>query len=357
MGKTTTKILVALAAVFVILAVLQTRRQATVGPETAEVSALFPNLDLAAVASVYIARAGTEVTLRRTDDGRWGVEQRAGYPVDAERLRRLVLGIAQLRARDRLTENPDKYAALGLEEPPEAGTIALRDAEGNDLAVVRLGQAKQAKGAAGLTGQFIRINDDPAVYLVTSAPTADTVVTAWLDRALLELAADQVVEVAADYPGGGFTAARTQPSDPLTLTTPLPGGRKANSGALGDLGRALVNLDSEDVLPEADPATADLAFDRSFAARTVEGLRYRVALAERDGTYYARLGAEALPVSPATDEEPATSGDDTPPVAPATADPAVADAFVKHHHGWTYIIPKHAYDRLTKTLEDLLTDE
>lgn len=355
MGKTSTKVLIALAALFVVLAVLQIRRQGDSGPEAVQARGLFPHLDLAAVAAVQFEQADGSVTLRRGDDGVWGVDQRAGYPVDGEKLRRLALGVVQLQARDRLTENPEKYATLGLAEPPQAGAITLRDAAGNALAHLRLGQTKQSKGAGGLTGQFVRVDDDPTVYLVTSAPTVDISTTAWLDRTLLELAADQVVEVAVDRPEGGFVAARQQPSDPLTLTSPLPSGRRVDSGALGDLGRALVNLRCDDALAAADPAAANLAFDIAFAARTVDNLRYRVALAARDGVYYARLGAEALPATATA--ETASSGESSPAVASKAGDPAVADAFTKRHQGWLYTIPKSTYDRLAKTREDLLVKE
>ncbi len=357
MGKTSTKIIVAFAAAFVLIAVFQARQKN--GSDLAEfpVQLLFPTLDLAAVASVQIDHVGAALTLRRGEGDRWGVEQRAGYPVDGEKLRRLGLGIAQLQARDRLTDNPDKYTALGLGDPPEGGTVRFQDADGTALAVLRLGQRKQAKGPGGASGQFVRAGDDPAVYLVASAPTADTGVTAWLDRTLLELAADQVVEISVARADGSFIASRQQPSDPLTLETPLPAGRSADSGALGDLGRALVNLSCDDVLAPGEAATTGLAFDVTFAARTADGLRYAVALAERDGTHYAHLEAEVLPTDPAaTGEETAVAGEEKSEATPTDPkpDPSAAETFNSRHQGWTYTIPQHTYDRLSKTLDDLL---
>ena len=360
MGKTSTKILVALAAAFVLIAVFQAGQENGTDLTETRTPLLFPELDLAAVASVQIAHAGAALTLRRTEADGWGVEQRAGYPVDGEKLRRLVLSLAQLQARDRLTDNPDKYATLGLGDPPEGGTVTLRDTDGNTLVLLRLGQRKQAKGPGGSSGQFVRTGDDPAVYRVASAPTADTGVTTWLDRTLLDLAADQMVEISVARKTGGFIASRQQPTDPLTLETPLPAGRSADTGALGDLGRALVNLSCDDVLAPGDPATEDLAFDVTFAAESADGLRYAVALAKRDGAHYVRLEAEVLPTDPAAAaEEPTVAGEEKNEVSPTDPKPdpsAAADTFNSRHQGWTYTIPQHTYDRLSKSLDDLLAD-
>ena len=358
MGKTSTKIIVALAAAFVLVAVFQAGQKN--GSDLAEFQAqlLFPELDLAAVASVQIENADATLTLRRTEASGWGVEQRAGYPVDGEKLRRLGLAIVQLQPRDRLTDNPDKYATLGLGDQPEGGTVRFQDADGTALAVLRLGQRKQAKGPGGSSGQFVRAGDDPAVYLVAAAPAADTGATTWLERELLNLAADQVVAVSVERKAGGFTASRKQPSDPLTLETPLPAGRSADSGALGDLGRALVNLSCDEVLAPDDPATTELAFDVTFFARTADNLRYAVALTERDGTHYARLQAAALPAEPEAEAALSSAGGEKSEATPTKPDPAAsAEAFNTRHQSWTYTIPQHTYDRLSKTLDNLLTDQ
>jgi hypothetical protein len=357
MGKTTSKIIIALAVVFVAIAVYQSRRNHPADPEQFQARSLFSALDLAAVASVQIERAGESVTLRRAEGDHWGVEQRGGYAVDREKLRRLALGMAQLQARDRLTADPEKYALLGLAEPPENGTVTLLNDAGNALATLRLGTFKAATGAGGSSGQFVRAGEDPAVYRVASAPTADTDATAWVDRKLLDLAADQVMRVEVARAGGGFTAARRQPSDPLTLETALPKGRTADSSALGDLGRALVNLSCDDVLAADDGSTAGLAFDVAFAAESADGVRYTVALAEKDGKRYARLEAAAV-ASPATAATKATDGQASEPAtAPAqeASDPqAAVKAFNQRHRGWTYTLPQYTYDRLDKSLENLL---
>ncbi|HSH70640.1 MAG TPA: DUF4340 domain-containing protein, partial [Deferrisomatales bacterium] len=224
MGKTTTKIIIVLAVAFVAIAVFQARHQGGNNPDEVRPQQLFPQLDLAVVAAVQLEHAGASLTLRRGEGDSWGVEQRAGYPVDGEKLRRLALGIAQLQARDRLTANPEQYATLGLADPPEGGIVTLQGADGNALAVLRLGQHKQAKSPGGASGQFVRVDDDPAVYLVANAPAADTGPTTWVDRKLLDLAADQVIGVAVTRPKGSFVASRQQPTDPLTLETPLPKG-------------------------------------------------------------------------------------------------------------------------------------
>ena len=63
---------------------------------------------------------------------------------------------------------------------------------------------------------------------------------------------------------------------------------------------------------------------------------------------------------PAPDPEAAADGEAEEESAPAEAGAdagATADTFNGRHGGWSYTIPKYVFDRLDKSLDDLLADE
>jgi hypothetical protein len=118
-----------------------------------------------------------------------------------------------------------------------------------------------------------------------------------------------------------------------------------------------VNLTCDDVLTAADPAVAGLTFSATFAATTAEGVRYTLHLAEHEGSHYLRTEASAE-APPTTVEEAGKAEDSAGEANASKADPAADVAsFNARHAGWTYAIPKHTYDRLAKSLDDLLTEE
>ena len=122
-----------------------------------------------------------------------------------------------------------------------------------------------------------------------------------------------------------------------------------------------MNLSADDVLAADDPATAALAFDVAFSAESAPGVRYTIALAEQDDKHYARLEAKAVPAKPETGAEeaptaaePGEAPSDTAPAAEKADPEATATVFNQRHHGWTYTLPQHSYQRLAKNLDDVL---
>jgi hypothetical protein len=253
MRKTPNKIVLVAAAVAVAAAVLLTRKQEETTAKRFETKKLFEAVDIDQLGEVQIVDGDETITLRKLSTREWGVASRANFPVDDERLRRLVLSVLNLEAVDRLTSNPEKYPRLGVGDEPENGRLLLRDGEGQILAGLYLGKRRESKDTEGgfgpPRGQFVRAEDDPAVYVSNEALMVDKQPAQWLKRDLLSVQGEELSRIEVDHPNAAedFILVRSAPEDPFELETAVPPGRKLKSGALGSVSRALANLKLEDV--------------------------------------------------------------------------------------------------------------
>ena len=69
------------------------------------------------------------VTLRRAGD-QWTLAQRAGYPADASKVRKLLLSLADAKIVEEKTSDPANFSIIGVNDPSEPG------AAGTDITVI-----------------------------------------------------------------------------------------------------------------------------------------------------------------------------------------------------------------------------
>jgi hypothetical protein len=356
MGKTQTKIIVVLAVVAVAVAVFLTRQQEKESAPGFETRKLFENVAIDDLARVEIAGEDETITLRKISETEWGLASRNDYPVDSERLRRLVLAALNLEVIDRLTSNSAKYDRLGVGDEPENGRVALLGGTDKPLALLFLGKRREATnpegGFAPAVGQFVRAEGDPAVYVSKEVLSIDKQPAQWLRLNLIEVKADDLSRIQVEHRDANesFSQSRASTEDPFELEVSLPEGRKLKPGALGNVSRTLANLTLEDVMA-ADAAGAEgIEYESAYRALAKSGLVYEVKAGERDGKYYVRLSAvaEAVPQAKGVEEAESTPVSvEGPKVAEQVED------FNGRHGKWIYEVQKYAFDGLTKKLSDL----
>ncbi len=364
MGKANRKVVVILAVVVTVLAVVLARRGAERSGGEFQAGRLFPELEVGRVARVELLQGEAAATLEKVSETTWGLAERSGYPVDAERLRGLVLSVAGIEVVDRLTDNPEKYDRLGVGEAPEGGRLKLLDPDGAVLVDLRVGKGREVRGGQGAVpgeGQFLRVEGDPAVYAGKATLLMDTDPARWLRREILKVPAQDVrrFHVTHADPKANFAAARAGAEDPFQLETPPPAGKRLRSGTLAMASRALANLELDDVLPADGDEAAALEFGDAYEAVTASGVSYRVELAAKDAQYYVRVSAAAGEPPPAEPEGKAEGAEEgaAAPAEPVEDPKAVAEEVNERHAGWVYRVPSFAYDSLAKKLPDLLEDE
>jgi hypothetical protein len=294
-------IALAVAALVAICAALyfSTRRNAS--PEVQGLP-LLPSLagELNTVTSLSVTKgsATPAVTVHKQGE-QWTVAERANYPADVSKLRKLLVALSDAKIREEKTSDPANYSIIGVEDPTKAG------ATGAQIEVI----AKQGKqdvivGKPVEQGNFVRRVGEKSSYIVEPGISFEAEPRYWIDTRLLDIPADKIQSIQfkpdtgpaytvrrvtepAPKPGeakksapnaaaapAGASAAPAAPSAPLPVAVPasskfvlegVPSGRQAaDSNALAPSPTTFSNLNDDDVSASGDidfskPSTVTLA--------------------------------------------------------------------------------------------------
>jgi hypothetical protein len=202
------------------------------------------------VTSLSVRRGGatpTAVTVHE-QAGRWTVAERADYPADVSKLRKLLLALSDAKVVEEKTSNPASFPVIGVEDP------ALPGASGAQITVV----AKDGKHAVIIgkpfgEGNFARRAGENTSYSVEPGISFEAAPRYWIDPRLLDVAASNVLSVAVKPASGpAYTLHRAAAADPFTLDGIPPGRQAADAASLSASSTAFSGLTADDVAPAAD---------------------------------------------------------------------------------------------------------
>jgi hypothetical protein len=301
---------------------------------------LLPSLasDLNTVTSLSVLKgsATPSVTVHKQGE-QWTVAERANYPADVSKLRRLLLSLSDAKIREEKTSDPAKYSIIGVEDPTKPG------ATGAQIEVI----AKSGKGdlIVGKTveqGNFVRRVGEKSSYIIEPGISFEAEPRYWIDTHLLDISADKIQSIQfKPETGPGYTLRRvsepapkpvegkntaSNPTPPApataaasaaaasTAATPskfvlegVPSGRQAaDSNALNSSPSAFSNLDNDDVSPMADidfskPSTVTLALsDGSIITLTGVAMgekRWIQVGAPKDASLSAKTSGRAFEIA------------------------------------------------------------
>jgi hypothetical protein len=354
--------LAALALALVLVAVW-TRKVET--PTTVAPDLLFPHL-LARVndiSQVHQVRGDAVVTVTRGTSG-WAVQEQNGYPADAERVRALLLGLAQLRRVEPKSRNPEHYAQLGLgSETGSVATTVTLMAGSEKAAELVVGKRRPAKGS-DRQQLSVRLPDDPQVWLVEGNVPAYKDAAGWLDNRVLKLDRGRIRSVAVAYPDGE-TVDVSRPdasAKDFHLAGLTTGQEVASPATVNAVATAFADLACDDVKPVAE---VDFDGKRSWSATldTFDGLRVTVATAPVGDKTYARFSASvgdgaraadaAAAKPPAGDDK---AGEEAKAAAPATGQTVQreAESLNARWQGWAYALPPYRVTAIAKHRAELV---
>ncbi len=318
---------------------------------------------VADVARITVRTADTSMTARRTEEG-WVLEEKGDYPVELDKVRELVLGLAQMRLVEPKTRDPERLARLELEPVDSEGAksreIILADAAGTILAEVVVGKRKFSLYGPGKSGSYVRRADEDQAWLADRALDVPEEPLDWFDRTILSLPRDEVAEVVL-RPGTAeeVRIERTgAESDAFALAT-VPAGREPDAskppmlaGTLGSITMLDLAAAEERPLPE-DAAVARFT---SFDGLRIEA-RIGVFGEEEDADYWIAFTASEV----APRERPA-GGEDADPAGEAVTEeglePVAARvaALQKRLEGRVFEVSPYLAKRLLWRVEDLLKE-
>jgi hypothetical protein len=340
-------VLVAATAVVVAIAVITLDRE----PARPQVGTLlFPALldQVNEIAVVEVTSAGKRFTLEREGNA-WNAPSRDGYPLEPDKVHKLLVGAAGLERLEPKTADPARFAELGLREPDgeDARSVrfVLRAADGQERAALLVGERRPAKGDPSRSEYFVRASGDERSWLVRGTLPADAgEAVDWLDKRIVAIPGERVARVQVSHADGEVVTVVKGEAGDVTSFDYLekPAGEAVEeTWRVNELGRLLVDLALEDVRP-APEAPGEPAL--TARVQTYGGLHVTLRLHGEGEDALATLRAEVEPAAEAP-----------PPGTPAPeAVREEADRLNRRWASWAYVLPRWKVDALRYRQADLV---
>ncbi|MGE3279635.1 MAG: hypothetical protein AB7H90_03755 [Alphaproteobacteria bacterium] len=322
---------VALVAAAVVGLVLGSRGPAPPPPPKPVFPGLADRLD--GLAWIRVARGAAKVDFANVA-GRWVVIDKDNYPAASDRVRRLLLGLAELTLVE--PDAPDTGGPAPIDRDGAAAgeptLIALRGRTGETVAeaIVADAPGKAAEGGAGT----IHVRAPGAERTVPARGSLDVPgnVLGWLDRGIVDIPPARIASLTLTGADGAMLTARRDIPDAEFAIAELPEGTRLTGDAeLSDLAGTLAGLAFDDVRPLALVELPENGLARAEFV-TFDGLAVALRL-------FAHEGADWIAVA----------------VAGTGAVEAESNALNTRLARWVYAIPA-ARAKLLRTRLDDLTD-
>jgi hypothetical protein len=259
---------------------------------------LFPDLMSVVndVNEVVIETKEQTITLVRGEQV-WGVKEKANYPANVEKVKQVIVGLANLRIHEPKTKNPELYERLGLQDSNQEGslskTVSVKTTDNPEAAKLVVGNQKPAKGNPQVSDIYVRKPGDPQTWLVMGNLPIETMQGEWLDKEVTALTTKRVRQVTVTHPKGEtLHLSKTKPEDLDFQLDSIPAGFKVSSQFnVNNVVGTLVQLSLEDVKPLAD---VDFAAKPGVSAilETFDGLRLHVHTTKQNEKVLAKFSAE-----------------------------------------------------------------
>ncbi len=317
-------------------------------------------------AEIRTQSAGEVFTIK-SEEGRWVVAEKGGYPADEQNVRQLLVGAANLRRIEPKTSKPELYSELGVEPPDneEAKSIAfeISDAGGQSLASLTLGNQRPGRSDPNIDEYYVRTADDPQVWLVEGKVPQAKTAQEWLKTEVLSLDASRVREVKVTHGDGEeILVAKEEPEQEAFALAGLAEDEELDGDwKVTDLGRALTELLLDDVKPDADVAFEDNTMNVEMT--TFDGLRVTMIAADVDEVTFAKLSAEfdeklvRVAQTDKEDDKDTEASEDTSGLLDVEAVKTEAQELAARWDGWAYAIPSYRMAYLTKKRDDLVKEK
>lgn len=244
--------------------------------------------DRAEISQIRFTLADATYTLERSRRG-WIAPQSGGFPVRADRLSDLVIGLETLTYGDKRTSDPYKLDQIGLGEPSEGGNGVIMELFGPDgglndaLVIGRKGEAL-----------YVRQPGDSQTYRVTGDLPPFYSRRPWLDLDILTIEPFTVAAVRLTDQTGERLYLRREPGADTRSFLPAPPDTDRtliSRLAASTTALAVTRINPLDAKPATALTTAPVA---RHISETFDGLEVDIsAYREPDGTWITLYAVEA----------------------------------------------------------------
>ena len=400
MNVKTLSILAGLTVLMIVAAVFLGQERHSTFPQSGEL--LFPALmgKINDINEIVLESNLDKITLAHSESG-WGVKEKGGYPADLEKVKRTLIGMAELRIREPKTKNPELYEKLGLQDhdadESTSTLMTLNSNGGIESTSLVIGQQRPDKSAPSLSEIFVRKPEDPQTWLVVGKLQLENILTEWLDKEIVDIEGTRIQRVKVTHSAGEvLTIQKTKPDDLDFQIADMPKGYKISSPFnVNNVASSLAKLTLEDVKKEEEGVFENNSGIYALL-ETFDGLQLHVQTAKDGETMHAKVSVafdpsiiykvEEAVQSPeeegkkeeskkSSDKKEDTSkteatkkqeGDDEEKKASEPPQPKIKSseevqkevaAINKRLHGWVFEIAKFKVDNFSKKKKELISKQ
>jgi hypothetical protein len=265
--------------------------------------ALLPSLagELNTVTALSVRKGGTAPTVTLHKQGEpWTVAERADYPADVPKLRKLLLSLSEARIREEKTSNPENYSIIGVEDPAQPGAtgaqIEVTAQDGKHAVIV---------GKSAGEGNFVRRAAEKTSYAVEPGISFEAEPRYWIDTHLLDIAADKIQRVETK-PATGAAYAVHRVADKFVLEGVPSGRQAADPQTLAPSPAHFSNLNIEDVAAAGDidfskPSSVTVTLTDgsviTFTGAIIGDKRWIQVTAPKDASLSAKTNGRAFEIA------------------------------------------------------------
>ena len=352
-------ILFAVTALAVIAAVVTSSGTVSaVGPRN-EALAGYPSFSerINDVVEVEVVGHDHRFRVAKSPEGGWGLVDRDGYPVSLEKVKDVVVRLAELEPLDTMSSRKENFARMGLQDPAEEGSpakrVILRDSAGGTIADLIVGNTKY-KGRTPAV--FVRTGDDKT-WQCEGRLTFEADPMGWLEREIVEIESGKVKSLVIEHADGEtIRIARKGDTREYELLDPPPGKQESFAGVANGPATALSYLRLDDVRPlEQVDFTAQPVCKAVYACE--DGLVLSLEIARFEDADWVRMNASYQAPEGAETVGPPTPGE-TPSAEAEAAKHAEVEArsLQRNFDRWAYKLPEFKVQGIAKRGAELWID-
>jgi hypothetical protein len=286
------------------------------------------------ITSLHLVQGEKTLTVERKGDA-WQLKERDGYAALPDKVRTLVVQLAQARLAERKTQSPQRHVTLELEDPvakdAKSKMVRLLDGSGRTISEIIVGKSRFEAFGNGKPGIYVRRPSEVQTWLAVGPIDIPMEARDWISRSVLD--SDKIATVVWHAPGTPAKEAikikRRSDADPAFEFEALPSGKKLKGGESAEnIARAYGRIELDDVrkLVAADKDTSVGLATLTMA----DGVTVVVDLHKHGDAQWASLTAK---------------GDGEAK--------AKADAINARVQGWQFKLPANAANQMFKTAAEL----
>jgi hypothetical protein len=329
-------------------AVLQSRISRTMNSADFSSSALILGLQIEAVSAITVtSEKGEKTTTLNRAGGGFVVADKDNYPADVAKINALFNGCLDIRTQGKITDNADNHADLEVTPETAQSVVSFLDSAGGQIVGMAMSKSNE-KGEA-----FVRLLSETGVYSIQYAPQINTDPMDYVDAQLLQVIQDQMSSVAVRTGEDSYVLTASEDGSDIELKD-MPAGKQYKGTDYKTVFGALSSLRFDDVVG-AENIPEELQFDSLYSCKLKDKTVYKLVLAKKEETTYAKLSAEYLGQTPKK-EQGVESKEQLKEKESILLTIDAVNQFNQKHSGWVYQVAGPGAGNLMKPLSELLED-